>query len=315
MLKSHTILVISSILLLSAIFFKKNMKRNIYEQFMRIAIDEAKKSLQEGNKGFGAVIIKKGKMIVSSHDTDNSDSDPTAHAESKTIRLASKIISKDLSGCEIISTHEPCPMCTGAIIWAKISKIIYGVSIIDSLKLGRTMIKIRAQEIIDKAPWIVQIEEGVLKNDCLKLYHEKIRNQIKKFRTLKIAELSNVEKEYTYKRLDWFDNNYEDIRKKLNGDDLEKAYKLLILMLGISSKDAPIIKKTKKRLVLHSYNFCPTIDACNILGLDTRNICKSVFEKSTEILMKRINPNIKFTRNYNKIRPYTKYCEEIIYFE
>jgi hypothetical protein len=49
-----------------------------------------------------------------------------------------------------------------------------------------------------------------------------------------------------------------------------------------------------------------------MLGLDTREVCKKVFEKPTEKLIQEINPRLKFTRNYKKIRPYADYCEEII---
>ena len=59
-------------------------------------------------------------------------------------------------------------------------------------------------------------------------------------------------------------------------------------------------------------NFCPALEACNILGRDTREICKEHSERATEELIKRINPELKFGRNYEKIRPHAAYCEEII---
>ena len=115
-----------------------------YEEFMKIAIIEAKTSLKEGNKGFGAVVAKDGRVIVSAHDTEVTDQDSTAHAEINAIRKASKFYRKDLTGCLIISTHEPCPMCTGSIIWSNISEVVYGVSIRDSIKAGRDMINLFA---------------------------------------------------------------------------------------------------------------------------------------------------------------------------
>jgi hypothetical protein len=127
---------------------------------------------------------------------------------------------------------------------------------------------------------------------------------------LKEENWEKIEKELLEKRLEWFRKNIKHL--SLKGDDLEKAYQLILLKIGIKPEEAPIIKKTKRKLVFHSKNFCPALEACKILGLDTRKVCKRIFEKPTEELIKKINPKLKFTRNYKKIRPYTDYCEEII---
>ena len=146
------------------------MKKADYEKFMKIAINEAKKSIKSGNKGFGAVLIKNGKVVARAFDTDITDNDPTAHAEMHVIKKAAKKYGRDLSGCTIISTHEPCPMCTGAIIWSKISKLVYGASIKDSLKAGRTMIDLTCKDIINKSPYKIKIVSGILKHECSNLY-------------------------------------------------------------------------------------------------------------------------------------------------
>ncbi|MEN6623581.1 MAG: nucleoside deaminase, partial [Smithella sp.] len=86
------------------------------EQDMKIAIKEAEASLREGNNGFGAVIVRDSKIIASSHDKEDTQKDPTSHAEMNVIRQASKKIGKKLSGCILVSTHEPCPMCASAIV-------------------------------------------------------------------------------------------------------------------------------------------------------------------------------------------------------
>ena len=97
-----------------------------------------------------------------------------------------------------------------------------------------------------------------------------------------------------------------------NGTDVEKAYQLMLRKLGIDESELPIATKTTDRIVLHSQNFCPVIGACDFLGLDTREVCKEIFERPMEVLMQRINPRLKFTRNYDKIRPRSPYCEEVI---
>jgi tRNA(Arg) A34 adenosine deaminase TadA len=71
--------------------------REDYKKFMKIAIEEAKDSLKEGNKGFGAVLVKNGKIIAKAHDTEVTNSSPTAHAEMNAIRKAAKNYGKDLT--------------------------------------------------------------------------------------------------------------------------------------------------------------------------------------------------------------------------
>ena len=77
----------------------------------------------------------------------------------------------------------------------------------------------------------------------------------------------------------------------------------------------PIIKRSDKEIVFHSKNFCPTLEACKILEIDTRKICRKMNENSTHALIKQINSQLSFSRNYEKLRPYTDYCEEMISIE
>jgi len=286
--------------------------KEYYEKFMEVALEEAKISLKEGNKGFGVVIVKNDEILVQTHDTEVTDNDPTAHAEINGIKKVVKIIGKELENCILISTHEPCPMCMTAIVWSRISELVYGVSIEDSLKQGMNMINISSKEIESRSHTNILINEGILKEKCMNLYNSKIREQIKQFRTSSIDDWKLYGKELLERRKKWFQDNKSRI-DNLIGSDIEKAYKLLILKLEISDKEMPIIEKSNKKLVFHSKNFCPSLEACKILDLDTRIICKEIFEKPTDEFIKMINPKLQFTRNYNSIRPYTEYCEEVIF--
>ena len=97
------------------------------KQFMREAIRLANESVNRGGGPFGAVIVKDGKVIAGSSNSVTIDNDPTAHAEVNTIREACRRLGTfDLSGCTIYTSCEPCPMCLGAISWARISRIFYG---------------------------------------------------------------------------------------------------------------------------------------------------------------------------------------------
>ena len=126
------------------------------------------------------------------------------------------------------------------------------------------------------------------------------------------ADWNTLEEELLTKRLRWFDENKDWIAEKLSGSPIEKAYQLMLLKLEIDEDEACVVEKTSTSLILHSKNFCPIIDACDKLDLDTRVVCKRIFEKPMEELLRKINPRIRFSRNYEKIRPHTAYCEEII---
>ncbi len=98
----------------------------IHEKFMREAIELSSENIDKGGGPFGAVIVKDGKIIAKAANSVTLTNDPTAHAEVNAIRLAAKSLGTfDLSGCEIYTSCEPCPMCLGAIYWAHIDKVYY----------------------------------------------------------------------------------------------------------------------------------------------------------------------------------------------
>ncbi|APH14660.1 cytidine and deoxycytidylate deaminase zinc-binding region family protein [Clostridium sporogenes] len=105
-------------------------------------MDLCVKSCMEGMKNheggpFGSAIVKDGKVIAVAHNTVIGDNDPTAHGEVNAIRQACKKLNTfDLSGCELYTTSEPCPMCMSAIIWANISKVYYGCTVEDARDIG-----------------------------------------------------------------------------------------------------------------------------------------------------------------------------------
>lgn len=105
---------------------------------MGIAIKEAKKGMKKGHGGpFGAVIVKNGQVIASSHNTVLKEHDSTTHAEMNAIRIAcKKLKSFDLSECEMYTTGQPCKMCMGAINWSKIKTVFYGNTYRDALNMG-----------------------------------------------------------------------------------------------------------------------------------------------------------------------------------
>jgi Cytosine/adenosine deaminases len=277
--------------------------------FMELAYHEACVSLQEGNHGFGAVIIENDQVISSSHDTEKTEANPTLHAEITAISKASRILGHNLSSCTIYSTHEPCPMCAAAIYWAGIRKIVYSFPIEEALLENRNRINMRCVEVFQKANCTVDIAEKVLYEKCKHLYHDDVRKEIKLLRNKTNEELTIQGEIIKEKRLAWIKKHWQEISGR---DSLEKGYNALLAKLEIGNSSVPIIESDNVHIVFHSMNYCPTLEACKILGYDTRVICKYLLEDATNCFLKEIDNGIRFCRNYDKIRPYSEYCEEII---
>ena len=98
-----------------------------HQEFMREAIALSKQNVVKGLGGpFGAVIVKDGIIVAKSANKVTTTNDPTAHAEIATIRLACKKLNTfNLEGCVFYTSCEPCPMCLGAVYWARLDKMYY----------------------------------------------------------------------------------------------------------------------------------------------------------------------------------------------
>ena len=98
-----------------------------FMKFMDLAIEEAKKAYLKNEVPVGCVICKDGNIIAKAHNTTIADKNDTHHAEINAINKAIEILEeKNLSGCDLYVTLEPCPMCAGAIINSKIKRIYIG---------------------------------------------------------------------------------------------------------------------------------------------------------------------------------------------
>ena len=129
------------------------------ETFMKEAIKDAK----ENGHLFGAVIVKEKKII--SYGGKRPPGDARYHAETQAILNAGK----NLDGSTLYSTCEPCPMCFYMAWTTGISKIVYGVTIQDSIKEGINEIDISVQELNKKSGRKIQLEAGILREECFEL--------------------------------------------------------------------------------------------------------------------------------------------------
>jgi len=107
--------------------YKRENKTMSDKKFMQEAIELSVNNVKSGKGGpFGAVLVKDGKIIARAANSVTLTNDPTAHAEVNVIREACKVLNTfQLTGCEIYTSCEPCPMCLGAIYWARPDKVFY----------------------------------------------------------------------------------------------------------------------------------------------------------------------------------------------
>ena len=140
-------------------------------RFMSRAIREARKNLARPDGGpFGACIVKDGRVVAAARNTVLRN-DATCHAEVNAIRKASrKLGTFDLSGCEIYSTTEPCPMCFGAIHWARIGAVYFGAGIADAARAGFHELRISNERMKSLGRSRIRLVPGVMRAECLALF-------------------------------------------------------------------------------------------------------------------------------------------------
>ncbi|WP_179343668.1 nucleoside deaminase [Winogradskyella ursingii] len=108
------------------------------EKYMKEAVNAALKGMGNNEGGpFGCVIVKDGKIVGRGNNRVTSTNDPTAHGEVMAIRDACKNLNSfQLDGCELYTSCEPCPMCLGAIYWARVDKVYFGSTQVDAAAIG-----------------------------------------------------------------------------------------------------------------------------------------------------------------------------------
>jgi guanine deaminase len=145
--------------------------------FMRLALSEARSHLTALHGGpFGACLVRGGEVLAVSHNTVLKDNDPTCHAEINTIRQAArKLGTYDLTGCDLYSTTEPCPMCFAAIHWARLGRLIYGTGISAVQALGFNELSISNERLKTLGGSPVSIYPHFLEEDCRGLLEDWLR--------------------------------------------------------------------------------------------------------------------------------------------
>ncbi len=138
---------------------------------MKRAIAEARKNFVRPDGGpFGACLVKDGRVLAVARNMVLKR-DATAHAEINAIRKASRRLGTfDLSGCEIYSTTEPCPMCFGAIHWARIGTVYFGTGIADAARAGFHELRISNVRMKAIGRSRIELVPGFMRAECLELF-------------------------------------------------------------------------------------------------------------------------------------------------
>ncbi len=149
------------------------------------ALKEAEKAREKGEIPIGAVIVKDGEIIGHGHNLTETEKDPTAHAEIVAIRQAGRKLGETLgwrrlTGCSMYVTVEPCSMCAGAIVWARIEKLYIGTMDPKAGGCGSVFNIVQEQKLNHQVE-VFEIEEGSTKTRC----QEIVRDFFRELRDLK----------------------------------------------------------------------------------------------------------------------------------
>jgi tRNA(adenine34) deaminase len=99
------------------------------QDFMRAALDRAREAQQQGEVPVGAVLVRDGQIVASAANCNITANDPSAHAEILALREAGQVLGNHrLTGCSLFVTIEPCAMCAGALVHARLERLVYGAS-------------------------------------------------------------------------------------------------------------------------------------------------------------------------------------------
>jgi hypothetical protein len=124
--------------------------------------------------------------------------------------------------------------------------------------------------------------------------------------------LAYLEECVSQKRNSWWEQEGKNLPQ--SGNPLTDGFALFYeFYLGLSCpNDGIIVEATDEKIVSRWSNRCPTLEACEKLGLDTRVVCRQVYHQPVQALLSKIHPDLQFDRNYSALRPHVPYCEEII---
>lgn len=149
--------------------------------YMKKAIELAKAAVEHGNEPFGAVLVKDGEIVFTNENQIYTKHDPTFHGEAGLIReFCEEIGITDLHEYTMYASCEPCFMCSGAMVWVKLGRLVYGASNDDLEKiLGNEGGCNCSRIVFENSFWKPDVTEGVLREESIKVLEEYFRTHQK----------------------------------------------------------------------------------------------------------------------------------------
>jgi tRNA(Arg) A34 adenosine deaminase TadA len=147
-------------------------------RLIRIAIDVARKARNKGNHPFGAVLVdKEGQILMEAENTVVTDRDCTAHAELNLMRQASRKYDRDfLATCSLYASTEPCPMCSGAIFWGNVRRVVFGLSEAGLYEMieedSEEVLYLPCREIFGKGKKSIEVFGPILEDEARKVHED-----------------------------------------------------------------------------------------------------------------------------------------------
>lgn len=152
------------------------MNQSNDEKFMRMAIEAAERALENGNEPFGAVLVKNGEVVAIAENQIYTKSDPTSHAELGLIReFCSTQKISDLSEYTLYTSCEPCCMCSGAMVWSNLGRMVYSLGHDELAEIAGFNIMLGSEEVFEKSPNQPEVRKAVLKEEAQALYERYFR--------------------------------------------------------------------------------------------------------------------------------------------
>ncbi|SER88723.1 nucleoside deaminase [Salisediminibacterium halotolerans] len=146
---------------------------NEHEVFMKTAIDLAIEARREGNSPFGSVLVKNGEIVAEGKNEIHTRCDPTHHAEIGVIRdYCSAHHVSDLSSYTLYTSCEPCVMCAGAMVWARLGTMVYSISNQQLSEIEGGKIMIPSADVFEKSHWKPEVTAKILNEDGLRVFED-----------------------------------------------------------------------------------------------------------------------------------------------
>ncbi|MEZ2896009.1 MULTISPECIES: nucleoside deaminase [Providencia] len=151
-------------------------QRQLDIKFMAQALELATSAAKKGNEPFGALLVKDGQVIMTGENHIHTESDPTYHAELGLIRqFCSEQKVTDLSHYTLYTSCEPCCMCSGAMVWSQLGRMVYSLSHDELAEIAGFNIMLGSDEIFAKSPFRPEVTKGILKEQAASIYTQYFR--------------------------------------------------------------------------------------------------------------------------------------------